>query len=160
MTSIPVLLSTGHRLFHALLMQARAAAQEAAWAEAQASLAEVARRLEAQMRAEETVLFPRLAGQGAEVDAMLAQCRREHGALRSQVRVAIAAAEVRDRTACGALLAHLIEALSSHCRDEEQRVYTLTRTMDEGVLGALARALSAAGDDEGAPDTVGVPRLH
>lgn len=112
------------------------------------------------MRAEETVLFPRLAGQGAEPDAMIAECQREHGLLRSHVRVAISAAEACDRTACGALLAHLIDALSSHCWDEEQRVYALAGAMDEEALGALARALSAAGDDEGASDTADAPRLH
>ena len=162
MTSIPVLLSTGHRLFNALLMEARVAAQERDWADAQGCLSEFARRLEAHMHAEETVLFPRLAGRGAQVDAMLARCRREHADIRSRIRVVVAAADARDRTACDALLAHLIDALSCHCREEERCLYALTGAMEEDDLGAVARALRAAGDDQGAGDgsLSPDPRVH
>ena len=162
MTSILALLSTGHRLLHALLMEARAATGQGDWADAQRCLAEFAQRLETHMRAEETVLFPRLSGLGAEVDAMLARCRREHEGLRIDMRTTMAACKAHDRIGFGALLAHLREAFSRHCRDEEQRLYTLTGGMDEDDLGALARALSAAGDDEGASGPVPPPssRLH
>ena len=85
MTSIPTLLSTGHRLFSALLMEARVAMEEGDWADAQACLAEFARRLEAHMHAEETVLFPRLEGLGVAAEAILAQCRSEHGDIRSRM---------------------------------------------------------------------------
>lgn len=162
MTSILVLLSTGHRLLHALLMEARAATGEGDWADAQRCFAEFVQRVEIHMRAEETVLFPRLAGQGADVDATLARCRREHERLRIDMRSAMAACQAHDRIGFGSLLAHLNEAFSRHCRNEEQRLYTLTGGMDEDDLGALARALSTADDGEGAsgprlpPDS----RLH
>jgi len=142
-------------------MQARAAVGEGDWAEAQGCLAEFVQRLETHMRAEETVLFPRLSGQGAAVDAMLARCRREHDGLRVDMRSAMAACKAHDRIGFEALLAHLREAFSRHCRDEEQRLYTLTGGMDEGDLGALAGALSAAGD-EGVSGSLLPPdsRLH
>ncbi|HYW77158.1 MAG TPA: hemerythrin domain-containing protein [Gammaproteobacteria bacterium] len=150
MTSIPILLSTGHRLFNALLMEAQAAMAQGKWADTQACLAEVATRLETHMHAEETVLFPRLAGQGRVEQSMLAQYRREHEDIRSQLRTTVAAAEACDRARCDVLTAHLRQALSRHCRSEEESLYPVTDAMNEDALGALARALSGAGD-EGKP---------
>ena len=146
MTSILILLSTGHRLFNALLMEAQAAMAQGKWADTQACLAEVATRLETHMHAEETVLFPRLAAQGDVEEKMLAQYRREHEDIRSQLRSAAAAAEACDRTRCDVLTAHLRQALSRHCHSEEECLYPATDAMNEDALGALARALSGAGD--------------
>lgn len=153
MPDISVLLTTGHRLFNALLMEARLAAQEGDWDDAKARLAECEQRFEAHMRAEETVLYPRLEGRSAEGDTILAQCRSEHDSLRSDLRIAVAACEACDQVGCDACLAHLIEALSRHCRGEEQRLYRLTTTIGEEDLGALVLALSAVANAQSTPDT-------
>lgn len=162
MTTIPDLLTTGHRLFHALLMEARAAMDEGDWADAQVCLSEFTRRLETHMSAEEVVLFPRVARQGAEVDATLTQCQREHDGLRLDIRRATAAAYARDRVGFKACLTHLIDALYHHCQAEERRLYTRTDAMDEDDLSALARALRACDEDEGTPGAIepADPRLH
>lgn len=162
MTSIPVLLTTGHSLFHARLMKAHAAVDEGDWADAKACLAEFARRFEAHMRAEETVRFPRLVGRGTDVDARLARCRNKHEGLRLDIRATAAAAEVLDRVGFDTRLAHLIDTLYRHCEAEQRTLYPLTNTMDEDDLGVVAQALSASGDDGGAPGTIGPadPRQH
>lgn len=162
MTSIPVLFTSAHRLFNALLMEARAAMDEGDWTDAQTCLAELALRLETHMHVEETQLFPRLEGQGPEVDAKLAQCRREHEDVRVHVRTVLAVAGARDRGRYATSLVELFKVLSQHCQAEEDRLYSLTDGMCEETLAALAFALSGAGDDEGPPGSIPPtePRVH
>ncbi|HYW77854.1 MAG TPA: hemerythrin domain-containing protein [Gammaproteobacteria bacterium] len=154
MISIPILLSTGHRLINALLMETQAAFDEGAWAAAQGSFAEFALRLETHMSAEESVLFPRIAAHSPDSDAELAQCRREHENLRAQIQTAATAVDTRERARCYELMAQLSDALSRHFRDEEKRLYPFAETMDEDDLDALARALDRPGDEGGPRDGV------
>lgn len=162
MINIPILLSTGHRLINALLMETQAALDEGAWAAAQGSFSECALRLQTHMSAEESVLFPRIAAHRPDSDAELAQCRREHGDLRAQIRTAMTAVDTRDRARCSELLTQLSDALSRHFREEEKRLYPFAETMDERDLGALARALDGRSNDGGRRHSVqpADPRLH
>ena len=141
MSRIAILLCTGHRLFAALLLEARAAMDAGEWSDVQACLAEFALRLEIQMQAEESVLFPCLAGRGASVDTALVRCRLDHRDIEARTRAARAAADARDQYLCELLLDQLGGRLSLHCQDEEERLYPVTYGLGKNVLVALARAL-------------------
>lgn len=145
MTNLTALMTTGHRLFRSLLLETSAAVSEAAWEQAQARLAEFAWHMEKYMRAEETVLFPRLRGQSEEIDAALSQALDEHQEILSRMRTAMSAVETRIQVQCEYSLGRLSGALASHCLNEEPNVYPFTAYLSEDAVIAVAHALRSRG---------------
>lgn len=147
MNTIPVLLTTGHRLFDSLLSEARLALADEDWADVVECLEEFAARLGRHLRAEEDVLFPWLARINSEASAALAQCRREHREIDVRTHAALVSAAEHDKAGCKQVLSELADCLSCHCRAEERCIYRLTRDMDESTAMSLARGLSGLFDD-------------
>lgn len=140
--TIFVLLSTGHRLCNSLLSEARLALVDADWLVVDECLHEATIRLDRHMRAEESVLFPRLAALAPEDDAALTECRYEHEVIRARMRATLEASGRHDKVCCAQALSHLIDLVYAHCLAEERRVYALTHGLGDEVLVALAQALS------------------
>jgi len=155
MTTIPVLLSMGHRLCSSLLTEARLALVDADWLVVNECLHEATVRLESQMQAEEAVLLPRLAGVSPEADAPLVQCRNEHQAIRARMHAAAEAAARHDKVRCAQTLSRLFDLFYAHSMAEERRIYALTHDMDDAVLETLAHALSKPADQTPTPPASG-----
>lgn len=142
MTTIPALLTTGLRLCRSLLTEASLALVDNDWLAVDESLHEAATKLGRHLDAEETVLFPRLAGGDLKADAALARCRREHEAIRLRRRAACTAAYERDTVSCAQALSELTNLLDGHWMTEHQRLFPLTISLDGAVLIELAQELS------------------
>lgn len=147
MSNVPTLLTSGHRLCHALLTEANVAVVDNRWADAVGSLDEFEWHIERIIQAEETLLFPRLAHISGSLDAALGQSRREHRRIVRLLRLALAGAHRRDPRVSLGLLARLIDFLSCHCVHEERFVYRHAAACDADLIWQLVDCLSAPQPD-------------
>lgn len=164
MTTIPALLVVGHRLFNALLTEARLALADEDWPDVLKRLREFETRIEQHMQAEERILFPKLALLNPNLNSALAQCRREHTEITARTEAALCSASEHDKPQCARIISELIDFLSCHCFSEERCVYTVTPVMDEDLMMKLANELGSATDDTQAWGADAIPavvhRLH
>lgn len=147
MTTVPVLMTTGHRLLGALLTEAKVALADDDWPDVMECLEEFETRVEKHMQAEEEVLFPTLALLNPAVEDELARCREEHRQLTLRMRELMACASSHDKPSCKEALNRMIELLSCHCVSEERFTYALARGVADSTVRELAGKLGPEEDD-------------
>ncbi len=141
MTTVPVLMTAGHRLLGALLTEAKTALLEDDWPDAMDCLQEFWTRLERHMQAEEEILFPTLAKLSPGLSDELSQRSREHEQITELTQQLLGRAAEHDRSGCEQVLNRLQAVLASHCFSEERFAYALSRDVEEATVRELAGQL-------------------
>lgn len=139
MTTIAAIARLGNQYCVSLLREAQIAFEDRDWLRAQQCICQCVDQLRRILHAEDEVLYPRLAVQGAGLGRLRANFRQHQTLIEQRARGIVASAMTFDTHACRAGIDALVDLLSSYWQIEREVFHYVAK--DEQLLAHFAARL-------------------
>lgn len=143
MTSIPVLLDLGHRLYVSLLIEAQMALADDDWGETIERLHEFQCHKVPHMQAESDLLYPRLTLSFPRAKDEIAQLHQDHLRIAALTQSALDRAGRHYSRECDCLVGQLLQLLANHCHTEACLFQTFAHNPNDELVRELAKKLQS-----------------